>query len=53
MNKYLSRTAYLEEKRDKRQSRADAFKWDARMEELAALHDSHPDVLEHSARPFG
>ncbi|MEU3221435.1 hypothetical protein [Streptomyces sp. NPDC006971] len=46
MNEYLSRTAFLEEKRDKGQSRASAFKWDARMEELAALRDSRPEVFE-------
>ncbi|MFJ9212648.1 hypothetical protein [Streptomyces sp. NPDC102264] len=46
MNEYLSRAEFLDGKRDKGQSRADVFKWDERMEELAALRDSRPEVFE-------
>ncbi|MEU6295757.1 hypothetical protein [Streptomyces erythrochromogenes] len=46
MNEYLSRAAFLDGERDKGQRRADAFKWDERMEELAALRDSRPEVFE-------
>ncbi|NDZ61828.1 hypothetical protein G3I47_31975 [Streptomyces anulatus] len=47
MNEYLSRAAFLDGKRDKGQNRADAFKWDERMENLAALRDSRPEVFEN------
>ncbi|MFF9341566.1 hypothetical protein ACF1CG_17720 [Streptomyces sp. NPDC014773] len=46
MNEYINRAAFLDGKRDKGQNRADAFKWDERMEELAALRDSRPEVFE-------
>lgn len=46
MNEYLSRAECLDGKRDKGQNRADAFKWDERMEELAALRDSRPEAFE-------
>lgn len=47
MNEYLSRAAFLDGKRDKGQNRADTFKRDERMEELAALRDSRPEVFEN------
>lgn len=47
MNEYLSRTEFLDGKRDKGQNRADAFTWDERMENLAALRDSRPEVFEN------
>lgn len=37
---------FLDDVVDKGQRRADAFKRDERMEELAALRDSRPDVFE-------
>lgn len=46
MNEYLSRAEFLNGKRDKGQTRADTFKWDERMEELAKLRDSRPEVFE-------
>ncbi|MET8497842.1 hypothetical protein [Streptomyces microflavus] len=46
MNEYLSRAEFLDGKRDKGQSRADAFQRDERMENLAALRDSRPEVFE-------
>lgn len=46
MNEYLSRAAFLDGRRDKGQSRADAFQRDELMEEMAALHDARPDVFE-------
>ncbi|OKJ18591.1 hypothetical protein AMK21_20295 [Streptomyces sp. CB00316] len=46
MNEYLSRAEFLDGKRDKGQNCADTFKWDERMEELAALRDSRPAVFE-------
>lgn len=46
MNEYLSRAEFLDGKRDKGQTRADTFKWDERMEELATLRDSRPEVFE-------
>lgn len=46
MNEYLNRAAFLDGKRNKGKNRADAFKWDERMEELAALRDSRPEVFE-------
>lgn len=47
MNEYLSRAEFLDGKRDKGQNRADTFKRDERMEELAALRDSRPEVFEN------
>lgn len=46
MNEYLSRAEFLDGKRDKGQIRADAFQRDERMEELAKLRDSRPEVFE-------
>ncbi|MEU7159148.1 hypothetical protein [Streptomyces chrestomyceticus] len=46
MNEYLSRTEFLDGMRDNGQSRADAFKRDERMEELATLRDTRPEVFE-------
>ncbi|MFJ2132962.1 hypothetical protein ACIOMQ_19150 [Streptomyces sp. NPDC087845] len=46
MNEYLNRAEFLDGKRDKGQNRADVFKWDERMENLAALRDSRPEVFE-------
>ncbi|MYW77471.1 hypothetical protein F610DRAFT_00765 [Streptomyces sp. LaPpAH-199] len=46
MNEYLSRAEFLDGKRDKGHRRADTFKWDERMEELAKLRDSRPEVFE-------
>jgi hypothetical protein len=46
VNEYLNRAAFLDGERNKGQSRADAFKRDERMEELAALRDSRPEVFE-------
>ncbi|MEE1839974.1 hypothetical protein [Streptomyces sp. JV190] len=46
MNEYLNRTNFLDGMRNKGQSRADAFKRDERMEELAALRDTRPEVFE-------
>ncbi|MYR92767.1 MULTISPECIES: hypothetical protein [unclassified Streptomyces] len=46
MNEYLSRAAFLDGKRDKGQSRADAFQRDERMENLDALRNSRPEVFE-------
>lgn len=47
MNEYLSRAQFLDGKRDKGQNRADTFKRDERMEELAALRDSRPEVFDN------
>ncbi|MFI7086760.1 hypothetical protein ACIBUR_24580 [Streptomyces anulatus] len=46
MNEYLSRAEFLDGKPDKDQNRADTFKRDERMEELAKLRDSRPDVFD-------
>ncbi|AYV25566.1 hypothetical protein EES41_02320 [Streptomyces sp. ADI95-16] len=46
MSEYLNRAEFLDGKRDKGQSRADAFQRDERMEELAALRNSRPEVFE-------
>ncbi|MFJ2271009.1 hypothetical protein ACIOHO_32585 [Streptomyces sp. NPDC087849] len=46
MNEYLSRAEFLDGMRDKGQSRADAFKRDERMEKLATLRDTCPEVFE-------
>ncbi|MEU8782164.1 hypothetical protein ACFVJH_26400 [Streptomyces decoyicus] len=46
MSEILSRTGFLDGPRKKGQIRADAFKRDERMEELAALRDSRPEEFE-------
>ncbi|NEA19187.1 hypothetical protein [Streptomyces halstedii] len=46
MNEYLGRVDFLDGRRDKGQIQADTFKRDERMEELAALRDSRPEVFE-------
>lgn len=47
MNEFLSRAYFQDGKRDKGQLRADTFKWDERMENLAKLRDSRPEVFEN------
>ncbi|MFC8274984.1 hypothetical protein ACFUJR_21090 [Streptomyces sp. NPDC057271] len=46
MSEYLNGAAFLDGKRDKGQRRADAFKWDERIEALATLRESRPEVFE-------
>ncbi|MES9559811.1 MULTISPECIES: hypothetical protein [unclassified Streptomyces] len=46
MNEYLSRAEFLDGMRNKGQSRADEFKRDERMEKLATLRDTRPEVFE-------
>ncbi|MDV9189045.1 hypothetical protein R6L23_12615 [Streptomyces sp. SR27] len=46
MNGFLDRPEFQDGKRDKGRIRADAFKRDERMEALAELRDSRPEVFE-------
>ncbi|MFJ1599912.1 hypothetical protein [Streptomyces sp. NPDC088261] len=46
MNEYLSRAEFLDGKRDRGQSRADEWKRDEQMEQLAALAESRPEIFE-------
>uniref|UniRef100_A0AAU2V8J1 Uncharacterized protein n=1 Tax=Streptomyces sp. NBC_00003 TaxID=2903608 RepID=A0AAU2V8J1_9ACTN len=46
MSNSLNRASFLDGKRDKEQTRADAWQRDERMEQLAALRDSHPEMFE-------
>ncbi|MFD4371193.1 hypothetical protein [Streptomyces sp. NPDC058486] len=46
MNEFLGQVEFLDGKRDKGQIRAAAFKRDSRMEALAELRDSRPEVFE-------
>ncbi|NML54351.1 hypothetical protein HHL19_07565 [Streptomyces sp. R302] len=46
MSEYLNGAAFLDGKRDKGQRRAAAFKRDERMEAIAELCDSRPEVFE-------
>ncbi|MFD7894265.1 hypothetical protein [Streptomyces sp. NPDC059743] len=46
MSDTLGRVNFLDGFPEKDQRRADDFKWDERMEELAALRDSRPEVFE-------
>ncbi|MFE9612679.1 hypothetical protein [Streptomyces sp. NPDC006012] len=46
MSEALRRFGFMDGRRDKGQIRADAFKRDERMEALATLRDSRPEVFE-------
>lgn len=46
MNEHLSRAEFLDGRRDKGQISADTWKRDERMEELAALKESHPETFD-------
>ncbi|QNE75642.1 hypothetical protein [Streptomyces finlayi] len=46
MSEFLGQVEFLDGKRDKSKIRTDAFKRDERMEALAELRDSNPEVFE-------
>ncbi|MET9950771.1 hypothetical protein ABZ135_04375 [Streptomyces sp. NPDC006339] len=46
MNEYLRRTQFHNGRRDKDRNRAESWKWDARMEELAAMKGSNPALFD-------
>ncbi|WHM36237.1 hypothetical protein [Streptomyces sp. BPTC-684] len=46
MSDSLNRAEFLDGKRDKGQARADTWRRNEHMEQLAALRDSHPDMFE-------
>ncbi|WP_405795485.1 hypothetical protein [Streptomyces sp. NBC_01506] len=47
MNEHLSQAGFLDGPRNKDQIRADAWKWDERMEALATLKESQPETFDH------
>ncbi|WP_338497091.1 hypothetical protein [Streptomyces sp. SJL17-4] len=46
MNNNLNRSVFMDGKRDKGKMRANVWQRDDRMERLAVLRDSHPEMFE-------
>ncbi|MEU7568481.1 hypothetical protein AB0A99_21235 [Streptomyces fradiae] len=46
MNENLRRAEFIDGRRDKERTRAESWHWDGRMEELAAMKRSHPEMFD-------